>query len=79
MRAGRVYLAPSLPFGWFDRPPSVNRLIGVKWLMHVLYPQAVRSELANEVREFYRLFYHVELEATQLDALLRDATAGVKR
>jgi iron complex transport system substrate-binding protein len=74
-----VYLAPSLPFGWFDRPPSVNRLIGVKWLMHVLYPQAVRGELANDVREFYRLFYHVELEAPQLDALLRDATAGAKQ
>lgn len=79
VRAGRVYLAPSLPFGWFDRPPSVNRLIGVKWLMHVLYPQAVRGELANDVREFYRLFYHVELEAPQLDALLRDATAGAKQ
>jgi iron complex transport system substrate-binding protein len=78
VRAGRVYLAPNLPFGWFDRPPSVNRLIGVKWLMHVLYPQAVGGELANDVREFYRLFYHVELEAPQLDALLRHATAGAK-
>lgn len=79
VRAGRVHLAPSLPFGWFDRPPSVNRLIGVKWLMHVLYPQAVRGELAGEVREFYRLFYHVELEPAQLDALLREATAGARR
>ncbi len=26
---GRVYLAPALPFGWIDEPPSVNRLLGL--------------------------------------------------
>jgi iron complex transport system substrate-binding protein len=28
VRSKRVYLAPSLPFGWFDLPASINRLIG---------------------------------------------------
>jgi len=27
---GRIYLAPNLPYGWFDAPPGVNRLIGVR-------------------------------------------------
>jgi len=26
--AGRVFLAPSLPWGFIDSPPSLNRLIG---------------------------------------------------
>jgi len=29
VRTGRVHLAPRLPFGWVDLPPSVNRLIGL--------------------------------------------------
>jgi len=35
---GRIYLAPNLPYGWFDAPPGVNRLIGVRWLTSILYP-----------------------------------------
>lgn len=28
----RILLLPDLPFGWMDRPPSVNRLLGCAWL-----------------------------------------------
>jgi hypothetical protein len=31
----RVYLAPTVPFGWIDGPPSVNRLIGLAWLANI--------------------------------------------
>ncbi len=29
VRSGQAFIAPSLPFGWFGEPPSINRLIGV--------------------------------------------------
>jgi iron complex transport system substrate-binding protein len=29
---GHAYIAPSLPFGWIEEPPSINRLIGLAWL-----------------------------------------------
>jgi iron complex transport system substrate-binding protein len=32
VREGRVLVAPSLPFGWVEEPPSINRLIGLAWL-----------------------------------------------
>jgi iron complex transport system substrate-binding protein len=35
---GRVYLAPAVPFGWIDEPPSVNRLLVLLWADHTLYP-----------------------------------------
>jgi iron complex transport system substrate-binding protein len=73
VREGRVYLGPSLPFGWFDRPPSVNRLIGVRWLLSVLYPEQARSDLREEARGFYALFYHQEPSPAQLDQLLGNA------
>src|SRR5579872_175963 len=35
VREHRVYLSPSLPFGWIDTPPAVNRLLGVRWLTQI--------------------------------------------
>jgi len=29
VRRGHAYVAPSLPFGWIDEPPSINRLLGL--------------------------------------------------
>jgi iron complex transport system substrate-binding protein len=73
VREGRVYLAPSLPFPWLDFPPSVNRLIGLRWLGHVLYPSRFPADLRAETREFYRAFYHRAPDEPQLDALLAGA------
>ena len=25
----RAYIAPDVPFGWLDEPPSINRLLGL--------------------------------------------------
>lgn len=66
---GRVFVAPASPFGFIDSPPSVNRLIGLYWLLATLYPQEVPFELRAEVRRFYRLFWHVEPRETDLDRL----------
>ena len=74
VRDRRVYRAPTMPFGWFDSPPGVNRLIGVRWLASVLYPDIARNDLGGVTRDFYRRFYHVDLTETQLASLLRDAT-----
>jgi len=32
VRGGHAYIAPSLPFGWVEEPPSINRLLGLAWL-----------------------------------------------
>jgi iron complex transport system substrate-binding protein len=72
VREKRVYLAPSLPFGWFDLPASVNRLIGEHWLAAVLRPESGASQrLRGTTREFYDGFYHVKLTDAQLDELLQ--------
>jgi iron complex transport system substrate-binding protein len=72
---GRIYLAPNLPYGWFDAPPGVNRLIGVRWLASVLYPKQYPESLRETTRQFYKLFYHVDLTEEQIDALLTPATS----
>lgn len=68
---GRVYLSPTAPFGWIDRPPSVNRLIGLQWLAGLFYPSHMQQDLREVTRSFYDLFYHVDLTDAELDRLLQ--------
>jgi iron complex transport system substrate-binding protein len=70
VRTGRVHLAPKLPFGWVDFPPSVNRLVGLWWLGKVLYPDLFPEDLRPIAREFYARFYHVSVTGAQLDEVL---------
>jgi iron complex transport system substrate-binding protein len=70
VKAKRVHLAPHLPFGWFDFPPGVNRILGLYWAGLLLYPKAFPADLRPRVTEFHRQFYHQAPTAAQLDALL---------
>ncbi|QGZ37570.1 ABC transporter substrate-binding protein [Stappia indica] len=71
VRQRRVYLSPTAPFGWIDRPPSLNRMMGLKWLAGLFYPELWTKDLREETRAFYRLWYHVELSDADLDTLLQ--------
>lgn len=75
VKEGRVYLAPNLPWGWIDAPPSVNRLIGLRWLLTTFYPTEAGLDLRADTRAFFELFYGVSVDAPQLDRLLGDAIA----
>ncbi|HLI19605.1 MAG TPA: iron ABC transporter substrate-binding protein [Stellaceae bacterium] len=70
VRDKRVYLEPLAPFGWVDEPPGPNRLIGLRWLAHLLYPRLFAADLRAETKRFYELFYHQAPTDAQLDALL---------
>ena len=69
----KVFLAPSLPWGWIDAPPSVNRLIGLNWLLATFYPTEAGIDLRADTRAFYALFYGVTPDDTQLGRLLGGA------
>jgi len=70
VKSKRVHLAPHLPFGWFDFPPGVNRILGLYWAGLLLYPKAFPADLRQRISEFHRLFYHQAPTEAQLDALL---------
>jgi iron complex transport system substrate-binding protein len=75
VQAGRIYVAPQQPFPWFDAPPGVNRLIGLRWLAGLLHPDLFPEPIDAVMRGFYRRFYHVDLDAGQAAALLGPADA----
>lgn len=58
----RVYLAPTAPTGWIDRPPGVNTIIGIPWMAKVLYPDKFQYfNMTSLTEQFYSEFYHVNL------------------
>lgn len=48
----RILLLPDTPFGWIDRPPSLNRLLGCAWLTD---PQGASLDVPMLTRRLYGL------------------------
>jgi iron complex transport system substrate-binding protein len=71
VREKRVLGSPTQPFGWVDGPPSPSRLLALRWLGHALYPAEFPDDMRAATRDFYRLFYAVDLTDAMLDELLR--------
>ena len=67
----KVYGTPNAPFSWVDRPAGPNRLIGIRWLSAVVYPEYIKCDVNEEIREFFNLFYHVDLSDEQLENVLK--------
>ena len=47
VRTHQVYETPQYPFCWIDRPPSVNRIIGIKWLANLFYPELFHYDMRD--------------------------------
>ena len=74
VQVGRVYEVPVGPYNWMDQPPSVQRVLGLKWLGNVLYPDVYDYDMIAEAQTFYRLFWHYELTEAEARALMADST-----
>ena len=71
VRERRVYLNPVGPFTWFDRPPSVNRVIGLWWVADILYHDQLKIDIAQKAKEFYAKFYRHNLTDQEIAELLK--------
>ncbi|GHV31353.1 hypothetical protein FACS1894177_05750 [Bacteroidia bacterium] len=71
-RNKKVHQVPALPFGWIDRPPSVNCLPGVLWLAKQLYPENMTFDLNEALKACFRLFYHVEITDKDVTYLINN-------
>jgi iron complex transport system substrate-binding protein len=73
VRNRAVYETPQYPFNWIDRPPSANRIIGIKWLANLFYPDVFHYDIRAETSDFYQRFYHRKPSDTELAELLAQA------
>jgi iron complex transport system substrate-binding protein len=51
----------------------VNRIIGIKWLAKMFYPDLFPYDMRAEAQHFYETFYQVKLTDAQLDEILATA------
>ncbi|MBP1639327.1 MAG: iron(III) transporter periplasmic iron-binding protein [Bacteroidetes bacterium] len=65
-----VYQIPWLPYGWFDRPPGTNRILGTIWTANLLYPAIFKYDMVKVTQEYFRKFYHVNLSVAKAKALI---------
>jgi iron complex transport system substrate-binding protein len=56
-----VHVAPTVPFNWGSRPPSVNRMLGLVWLAYVLRNREFDADFYADVRSLFAIYYHVEV------------------
>lgn len=74
IKDNKYYDIPLGPYNWMGGPPSVNRVIGIKWLGNLLYPDVYDYDMVKEAKEFYKLFYHYDLSDEQAKELMAKST-----
>lgn len=70
VRDGRVYTMPNVPYAWCDRPPGVNRFIGIQWVANMLYPDLFDVDMVEVMQDFYKRMYWVDITTDQALAIL---------
>ncbi len=73
IKTGKIYEIPEGPYNWMGRPPATNRLIGVYWLGSIAYPDYAKWDLKAKAREFYKLFYHYDLNDAEYAELTKNS------
>ncbi|MDY2628382.1 MAG: ABC transporter substrate-binding protein [Lachnospiraceae bacterium] len=65
---------PAEPYNWIGRPPGPNRMIGIRWLGNMLYPEVFDYDIEQEVKDFFHLFYRYDLTDEEVQGLLGNST-----
>lgn len=73
VQTGRVYMIPTIPYNFITNPPAANRVLGIKWLGSLLYPELFKIDIEEEVRFFFREFYSIDLTDEQFRKVMTNA------
>jgi iron complex transport system substrate-binding protein len=67
----KVFVRPDNPTSWFDGPPGYGQILGMYWLVDLLYPDKTTGlDLKAKVKEFYSDFLYYDLTDAEVTALL---------
>lgn len=70
VRDGRVYTMPNVPFAWCDRPPGVQRFLGIQWIANMLYPDLYDIDMVEVAKEFYSTLFWCDITDDQAKEIL---------
>lgn len=69
VKRNKVYQVPWRPFGWIDRPPGINRMIGMIWLSNLLYPNDFHFDMKSIIKEYFQKFYHYNMSDAEVEEI----------
>lgn len=78
VREGNFYEIPGLPFSWMSGPPSVNQVIGARWLMSIVYPDLYDHDIYEDAKEFYKLFWNYDLSDEEVNEMLMNSAGKLQ-
>ena len=67
------YEVPGQPYCWLNNPPTVNQILGMRWLPRLLYPDMYDDDMKDVVCGYYSLFYGYNLTDDEYAALIAHA------
>jgi iron complex transport system substrate-binding protein len=73
VKDGRVYAMPNEPWAWCDRPPGVNRIIGIHWVANLLYPDIYDVDIKEVVKEYFKVMYQADIDDSTVLGILGDS------
>jgi len=74
VKEGKVYEIPYGPYHFLANPPSINQIIGIKWLGNLVYPELYAYDMTKELQDFYDIFWHYDLSDDEANSLLANST-----
>ena len=79
VKNGRVYTMPNAPFAWCDRPPGMNRFLGLQWVANMLYPDRYDVDMVEETKKFFSKVYWADITDDQAKDLLGNSYPPYKK
>ena len=74
LKSGEVYEVPIGPYNWLNRPPSVQRVLGILWLGNLIYPEYYDFDMIEKTQEFYSIFFDYDISEDEVRELLKNST-----
>ena len=74
VQEGTYYEIPDLPYCWMSGPPSLNMLLGIRWLGSLLYPEVYDYDMAAEAIRAYKLLWDYDMSAQEAAEILARST-----
>lgn len=70
IKNNNYYLVPQIPYNILGFPPGIQQMLGIKWLLRILYPDFINSRIEDECRHFYKLFFDIDLTDDDINFIL---------
>jgi len=74
IKNNKYYEIPNDLYNFLSSPPSINQIIGIRWLGNLVYPELYQYNMVDEVKNFFELFWHAEITDEQVKELLNNST-----